>query len=80
MSGWRQFVESIRQEERAGTIGTKGTETLAAATFVPIDPIVLQAPSPDPATVLRDGHQRLAAIEPGRTSDRARHLRWRQAI
>ena len=62
MSGWRQFAESIRQNDGAGTIGTKGTKPPAEAPFVPYVPIVPKAMS-NPASLLRKWHSQLVMLD-----------------
>jgi hypothetical protein len=79
MSGWRQFAESIRQDDDAGTKGTKGTKHPVEAPFVPIVPIVPKAPPINPAPVLRDWHHHLVAIDDCRAPDGQSIMWWQQA-
>ncbi len=79
MSGWRQFAESIRQDDSSGTKGNKGTKLPGEAPFVPIVPIVPEVLPRDPVSVLREWHGHLVAIDDCHARAGFSIMWWQQA-
>jgi hypothetical protein len=79
MSGWRQFAEIVRQGEGAGTMGTKGTKPTSEAPFVPFVPIVPKALPFNPASLLREWHGHLVAIDDCHAPAGYSIMWWQQA-
>ena len=78
MSSWRQFAESIRQNECAGTKETIGTKLPVADPFVPNVPIVSKAPPLNPTSILKGWHAQLAPLDFDHAPDGFALNRWRQ--
>lgn len=74
MSGWRQFAESIRQDDADGAEGGSPEDR----TIVPIVPIVPQAPT-NPAAILWEWHGHLVAIDDCNAPAGFSIMWWQQA-